>query len=186
MRQGDEFRELLQADGMLLVEKKYLAFAWRLPTPKPLPLFLHPRLLFFMQKRLYPCLLLAGIALSTQSCAVHSGLITGGANLQTNNFSYVASNVQGTAKTKYIFGIGGLSKSALVAEAKKDLTKNHPLKSGQAYANFILDFRGSYLPIVTGNRCTLTADIVEFSGVLPSGQSAVPSTPNSSSKEKGE
>ena len=138
-----------------------------------------------MKKTLYHGFFLAAAALSIQSCAVHSGLITGGANLQTNNFSYVASNVQGTAKTKYIFGIGGLAKSALVAEAKKDLVKNHPLKSGQAYTNFILDFRGLYLPIVTGKRCTITADIVEFSGASQAMQTTLPGAPNSPSKEKG-
>ena len=122
---------------------------------------------------------LAFIALGTQSCAVYSGSITGGANLQTNNFTYVASDVQGTAKTTYILGIGGLAKSALVAEAKKDLSKNHPLKAGQAYTNFILDFRNSALPIVTGYKCTVTADIVEFTG---SPQSASPGTPSSSQK----
>lgn len=100
--------------------------------------------------------------LLTQSCAVHSGLITSGASLQSNNFSIVESNVQGVAKAKYIFGIGGLSKNALVAEAKKDLTQKHPLKAGQAYTNFIVDFKASYLPVVTGSRCTVTVDIVEF------------------------
>jgi hypothetical protein len=114
---------------------------------------------------------------------VHNGLLlSGGATLQTNNFSYVASDVQGTASTRYVFGIGGLGKSALVAEAKKDLSKNHPLKSGQAYTNFIIDFRGSYLPIVTGKRCTITADIVEFTDASQPVQSALPGNPNSSSK----
>ncbi|MCR5887180.1 hypothetical protein LRS06_05180 [Hymenobacter sp. J193] len=105
---------------------------------------------------------LAASLLLTQSCAVHSGLITSGATIQANNFTIVESNVQGMAKARYIFGIGGLSKNALVAEAKKDLTQKHPLKAGQAYTNFIVDFKASYLPIVTGSKCTVTADIVEF------------------------
>ena len=137
---------------------------------------------FSVKKSFYSCVFLAFIALGTQSCAVYSGLITGGANLQTNNFTYVANDVQGTAKTTYIFGIGGLAKSALVAEAKKDLSKNHPLKAGQAYTNFVLDFRSSALPIVTGYKCTVTADIVEFTGSSQSAQSASPGTPSSSQK----
>jgi len=138
-----------------------------------------------MKKSIYSCLLLAVVALTAQSCAVHNGLITGGASLQTNNFSYVASNVQGVAKTKHIFGIGGLAKSALVAEAKKDLTKTHPLKSGQAYTNFILDFRSSFVLFVLGTRCTVTADIVEFSEGLQAMPSALPGTPTTPSQVKG-
>src|ERR1041384_5624225 len=78
------------------------------------------------------------------SCAVHSGYMQSSANLAGNNFSYVKKDVEGTAKTFYIFGIGGLNKMALVNEAKKDLLKNYQLQDGQALVDLTVNWKQTF------------------------------------------
>jgi hypothetical protein len=84
------------------------------------------------------------------------------ASLNSNNFKIVAPNVQGTCKTTKILFIGGLAKNAMVAEAKENLLASHPLKEGQALANIAIDFKNSIFPFVNSQKCTVTADIVQF------------------------
>ena len=95
------------------------------------------------------------------SCAFHSGMMNNSVQLNQNNFKYVR-NASGEAKTSKLLGIGGLDKSALVAEAKMDLLSNYPLKDGQALANIVVDFKTSLLLILIETQVTVTADIVEF------------------------
>ena len=95
------------------------------------------------------------------SCAFHSGIMNNSVQLNQNNFKYVRS-ASGEAKTTKLFGIGGNDRQALVAEAKKDLLDNYPLKDGQALANIVVDFKTSLVLIVIENKVTVTADIVEF------------------------
>jgi hypothetical protein len=95
------------------------------------------------------------------SCAIHTGILSGDASLSTNNFKMVKLT-NGTAKTTKIFGIGGLGKEALVHEAKMDLLQNYPLKDGQALANVTLDFKNSFIFFVNTKKVTITADLVEF------------------------
>lgn len=84
------------------------------------------------------------------------------ASLSTNNFSYVKNNVQGSAKATYIFGIGGLSKKALVNTAKTRLLESNPLKENQALVNLTVNWRSTFFLIGFSNRCTVTGDIVDF------------------------
>lgn len=95
------------------------------------------------------------------SCAIHSGMMNNSVQLNQNNFRYIR-NASGQAKTNKILGIGGNEKQALVAEAKKNLLDNYPLKDGQALANIVVDFKTSYFIIFLENKVTVTADIVEF------------------------
>ena len=101
------------------------------------------------------------IIFTTASCAMHGGMMTGNASLSSNNFKIIKI-ATGSVSTKKILGIGGLSKDALVFEAKKDLLQNNPLKEGQALANVTVDFKTSYLLLVIKEKVTVTADIVEF------------------------
>lgn len=98
---------------------------------------------------------------SFSSCAVHTGFMSDSASLSSNNFKMIRY-AEGTASTTKIFGLGGLAKNALVAEAKKDLMQNNPLKDGQALANVTVDFKNSFIFFVIKNKVTVTADIVEF------------------------
>jgi hypothetical protein len=95
------------------------------------------------------------------SCAFHTGVMNNSVQLNQNNFKYVR-NATGVAKTTKIIGIGGNEKQALVAEAKKDLLDNYPLKDGQALENIVVDFKTSIFLFLTETKVTVTADIVEF------------------------
>ncbi len=97
------------------------------------------------------------------SCAMHQGYMVNSAALSSSNFTYVKKYVQGTAKVTYIFGLGGLSKIALVDNAKMDLLYANPLKDNQALVNLTVNWKTTFvLPFAFTNRCTVTADIVEF------------------------
>jgi hypothetical protein len=80
------------------------------------------------------------IVLLFSSCAsLYTGALSSGPLLSANDkYVDVAS---GYATATYIFGIGGLSKTALVYEAKTDLMNSRPLKKGEYYSNFTVDFR---------------------------------------------
>lgn len=107
--------------------------------------------------------LLTGIYLLS-SCAMHTGYITNSASLSSNNFKYVQRGVSGTAMATYVFGFGGLSKTALVDEAKKDLLKNsNQLNDNQTLVNLTVNWKNTFVfPFVITNRCTVAADVVEF------------------------
>lgn len=100
--------------------------------------------------------------LSFSSCAVHNGYMNNSAFLSQANFSYVNTNISGTASTLKILGIGGLEKQAIVAEAKSDMLKKHHLKPNQTLANITVNWKMGFYFIVITNECTVTADIVEF------------------------
>jgi hypothetical protein len=95
-------------------------------------------------------------------CAAHNGYMQSSASLDESNFSYIKKDAQGTAKATYILGIGGLSKKALVNTAKQRLLETNSLKDSQALANITVNWRMTFFLIGFSNRCTVTADIVEF------------------------
>jgi hypothetical protein len=97
-----------------------------------------------------------------QSCAFHGGYMSNSASLSSNNFQYVKNNAQGTAMATYVFGLGGNEKMALVNEAKMDLLEKNRLKPNQTLVNITVNFKQSFIFFVSTNRCTVTADIVEF------------------------
>ena len=95
-------------------------------------------------------------------CAVHSGIMNNSAALGEANFSYRQQSISGSSEAKYIFGIGGLDKQALVDEAKKDMLKNYELQPNQALANVTVNWKNTFILVVIKTQCTVTADIVEF------------------------
>jgi hypothetical protein len=95
------------------------------------------------------------------SCAFHGGVISGSASISSKNFKTVNS-AKGVANATRILGIGGLSKDALVAEAKKNLLEKYPLKDGQVLANITVDFKNTFILLYTQTKVTMTADIIEF------------------------
>ncbi|MCZ4408803.1 hypothetical protein O3Q51_08290 [Cryomorphaceae bacterium 1068] len=103
------------------------------------------------------------IGLSTfSSCAIHTGYMNNSASLSQANFSYTQTSISGTASTLKVFGFGGLAKSALVDDAKKDMLENHPLQSNQALANITVNWKTGFFIFAQNHQCTITADIVEF------------------------
>jgi hypothetical protein len=101
------------------------------------------------------------LAIMTSSCGMHHGMGMSNASLSENNFKMVRY-AQGSVKTTKIFGLGGLAKNALVAEAKEQMMSSYPLQDGQALANMTVDFKTSIIFFVITTKVTVTADIVQF------------------------
>ena len=97
------------------------------------------------------------------NCAMHGGYTTNSAALSTYNFSYARTSVEGTAKAFYVLGIGGLSRQALVEEARKNLMENHALQDNQAFVNITVSYKVTFvLPFFIQNKCTMSASVVQF------------------------
>ncbi len=98
------------------------------------------------------------IAFLLSSCAFHQGSLSSiGHNPQTHDINGLAV---GTAKTTHVFGIGGLGSDALVLEAKRELYETFPLKEGQLYGNFVVDFKRSFYFIFNRTQVVISADIL--------------------------
>jgi hypothetical protein len=112
-------------------------------------------------KKLLPLTLILFFA---SACAFHSGTITTAAT--GSNFIY-KTQAQGQAKSWALFGLGGVKRDALVYEAKQKLFQYRPLKAGETYANFTVDFKYSIILIYSETKVTVTADILEYKQVTP-------------------
>ena len=116
-----------------------------------------------MKKIIFRSLLFASIIIGFGSCAFHMGTIQNSAVIQSNNFNYVKRNVKGTSAAHYVLGLGGLSKNELVAEAKQDLMSQNKIKDNQTLVNITVGWKRTIIyPFVISNRCTMTADIIEY------------------------
>jgi hypothetical protein len=113
-------------------------------------------------KKVFRLLIFVIGVLSLSSCAIHGGYMTNSASLSKANFSYTQKSISGKASTLKVFGIGGLAQRAIVEEAKRDMLKNNPLKPNQTLANVTVNWKNGFYFIVQTNRCTVTADVVEF------------------------
>ena len=116
-----------------------------------------------MKNKIIKFLFLSIFITGFSNCAMHTGYMQSSASLSSNNFSYVKRDVQGTAKATYVFGIGGLKRTALVNDAKKNLLDNYQLQNNQALVDITVNWKQTMImPFVMFNRCTVTASIVEF------------------------
>jgi len=118
-----------------------------------------------MKKNLF---LIVGIVLCLSSCTIHSGLTTNLNNhntevvLSRNNYK-VVEKVQGESRALYIFGIGGLSKKALIAEARaKMLARSNIIGGSKAVINETVEVSYSFFPFVRFYNVTVSAHIIEF------------------------
>lgn len=106
------------------------------------------------------------IAILCASCfGVHHGSFQSSAQLTENNYKIVKRNAQGKASTVVVLWIGGLSKEAMVAEAKQNLMKANNVTDTQLLVNVSVDWQVITTPayfIAWQNTCTVTADIIEF------------------------
>lgn len=115
-------------------------------------------------------ILLLCIAVIFSGCmATHSGLTTN-SNLHTTdvvlskkNFKVIA-RVKGEAEARYVFGIGGISKNALIEEAKTDMFSKADIIGGsKAVINETVEIKNAfYFGIVTLKKVVVSANIVEF------------------------
>lgn len=96
---------------------------------------------------------------------VHSGTFQSSAILTGNNYTILKRDAVGTSQTTTVLFIGGLSKDALVAEAKADLMETYNVTGNQQLVNVSVDWKIVTTPIyfvVNTRKCTVTADIIEF------------------------
>lgn len=105
------------------------------------------------------CVLICACTLS--GCAIHEGTFDSSVAITNNQFRVVGL-AEGYAGTTHILGIGGLSKDALVMEAKQDLYSRYPLAKGMVLANVTVDFRRSFYLVAGSTLVTLSADVIDF------------------------
>jgi len=114
--------------------------------------------------KLKSIILFAAFSILFTNCAiVHKGSFISSALLDKGNFK-IKGIATGSSSTIYIIGLGGITQSGLIAEAKKDLYKDAHLLDNQVLANISCDHNYSYIfgPIYIRHQVILTGDIVEF------------------------
>ena len=101
-------------------------------------------------------------------CAFHNGLTNNfnnnNTNVELNQKNYkVVDYVKGNAECTYIFGIGGLSKDALVEKARSEMYRNANLKGkARAISNISVDTKYTIFPIIRKITITVSGHVVEF------------------------
>jgi len=119
--------------------------------------------------------ILLSVILSFSGCiTLHNGVFYNSAQLNTDNFRYVKMNAEGTSTVTYSLFSGGESEQTLLADAKKELIRENPLKSNQTLVNTNVNYKMTsyFFGFVTKLTCIINADIVEF------GKSSLNSTAN--------
>ena len=102
-------------------------------------------------------------------CAASCGMTNATSNnvnetkvvLSEANFN-VVGQAYGEASATYIFGIGGLSKKALYANAIDEMTKNADLKGSQTLVNITTSTAIKNFYVYNKITYTATATIIEF------------------------
>lgn len=97
--------------------------------------------------------------LMTSCVTYHHGAISSAAVSRTVKYQDIAI---GVSQINKLWGFGGISKDALVLEARREMTKNRPLGAKEQYLNFTVDFKYTFWPIVSQTRVTMCADVVSF------------------------
>lgn len=112
--------------------------------------------------------LLLGSVLLLSSCGIH---IQPTLNLNNHNTEVVLTKknytvlakVSGESEATYIFGIGGLRKQAMIAEARAQmLTKADILGGSKAIINETFEIKHTFFPFVRKYKVTVSGHIIEF------------------------
>src|SRR6218665_3068815 len=120
-----------------------------------------------MMRLLFVSLLLC----SMSSCLVISHGNTGSGPLLSTRDTYV-DIASGICKSYSVFGISGMHKKNMILQAKADLFKNRPLKPGEYYSNFSVDFTKTFVFMVYLSRTVVSAEVLRSADT-----SAAPFTP---------
>jgi len=82
--------------------------------------------------------------------------------LSKKNFKVIGS-VQGESQAMYVFGIGGLSKKAMIAEARANMLSKADIVGGsKAIINETVEVKSSFFPIVRLFKVIVSGHIIEF------------------------
>ena len=74
----------------------------------------------------------------------------------------VVGQVEGNAKSRYIFGIGGMSKKSMKQNAYSDMVKAVRLSGSQALINVNYTSKGKFVPFYHMKSMKAEATIIEF------------------------
>ena len=94
------------------------------------------------------------------SCTTFQGSLSSSFINRSVKYEDVA---MGIAQIDKYFGFGGLSHEAMVFEARRSLIENRPLKPNEAYANYTIDFKNTYIIFIHSIKVIITADVIKFS-----------------------
>ena len=100
------------------------------------------------------------VCLMTSCVTYHHGAISSSTVSRTVKYQDIAI---GVSQINKFWGFGGVSKDALVLEARREMIKNRPLRSKEQYLNFTVDFKHTFWPIFSQTKVTMCADVVSFS-----------------------
>lgn len=92
------------------------------------------------------------------SCAFHSGTIT--SNLTTEPVIHKDIAV-GVASTNIFLTFGGLSKDALISEARKNMVRARPLEGSEQYNNIEVNIKNTYYVFGRKTKVTINADVIQ-------------------------
>ena len=91
------------------------------------------------------------------SCAFHSG--THSSNV-TNDPVVHKDIAVGVATTNVVLGIGGLSKDAVISEARKNMVLARPLEGAEQYNNVDVNVKRTFYLIGMKTKVTINADVI--------------------------
>src|ERR1035437_4337245 len=100
------------------------------------------------------------ICFMTSCVTYHQGAISSSTVSRTVKYQDIAI---GVSQINKFWGLGGISKDALVLEARREMIKNRPLAPKEQYVNFTVDFKYTFWPIVSQTKVTMCADVISFS-----------------------
>lgn len=110
-------------------------------------------------------LLIVFILVILTSCvSFHRGSISSGPLLAANDRCVAIA--EGHKSTYVVFGFGGGSPDALVHNVKREMEKEYPLKNGEYYANYTVDFKKTIIFfLVIKNEVYVHADILSQNSI---------------------
>jgi hypothetical protein len=91
------------------------------------------------------------------SCTVHRSAMQGSRCNGKCNYQTIAI---GISEKKQILGIGGSAINGMLFEAKRNLYRTYPLRKGEFYDNFVVDYKTTYYLFFAKSLVTVTADVV--------------------------
>ncbi|WP_462280032.1 DUF6567 family protein [Salinivirga cyanobacteriivorans] len=99
------------------------------------------------------------------SCASHHGNINNTHTQTDENHTYVDLAV-GYSKATYVFGIGGLNKDMLFAEAYRNMRMSYPLEPNQTLENLVVNSKRTRVGPVLKHEVITIADVVAWDNNL--------------------
>ena len=101
------------------------------------------------------------VLIALTSCATHRGNVISTTNATNQNHTYVDLAV-GYSEATYIFGIGGLSKDMLFAEAYRNMRMAYPLEPNQTLENLVVNSKRTWVGPFLKHEVITLADVVEW------------------------